>query len=112
MEVANVILDKAVFPQILGRENVERELVDRARSGDNEAFGELVRMHRAHAIGWAGTLTQDSFLVEDIVQEALILAFLHLGTLTDAGQFKSWLHRIVRNQAYMKLRRGGPFSKG
>jgi RNA polymerase sigma factor (sigma-70 family) len=111
MEVGNVILDKVVLPQISGRGNTERELVDRARSGDNEAFGELVRMHRAQALGWAGSLTQDSYLAEDIVQEALIRAFLHLGTLTDAGRFMPWLHRIVRNQAYMKLRRGGPFGK-
>jgi RNA polymerase sigma factor (sigma-70 family) len=107
-----VILDNAVLPpQILGRENIERELVDRARSGDNEAFGELVRIHRAQALGLAGKLTQDLHLAEDIVQEALIRAFLHLGTLTDAGRFMPWLHRIVRNQAYMKLRRGGPFGK-
>jgi RNA polymerase sigma factor (sigma-70 family) len=111
MEVGNVILDKTVLPQISGRENVDRELVDRARSGDNEAFGELVRMHRAQALGWVGSLTQDSFLAEDIVQEALIRAFLHLGTLADAGRLMPWLHRIVRNQAYMKLRRGGQFGK-
>jgi RNA polymerase sigma factor (sigma-70 family) len=93
------------------REEKQRELVDRARSGDQEAFGELVRRHRAKALGWAGSLTADSFLAEDIVQDALIRAFLHLGTLTDAGRFTPWLHRIVRNQAYMKLRRGGPFGK-
>lgn len=89
----------------------ERELVDMARSGDREAFGELVRRHRAEALGLAGSLTQDAFLAEDIVQEALIRAFLHLGSLMDTGRFMPWFHRIVRNQAYMKLRRGGPFGK-
>ncbi|WP_169089858.1 RNA polymerase sigma factor [Paenibacillus sp. PL91] len=89
----------------------EQALVERARSGDEEAFGELVRRHRAKALGLAGALTKDSFMAEDIVQEALIRAFLHLGTLTDASRFMPWLHRIVRNQAYMKLRRGGPYSK-
>jgi RNA polymerase sigma factor (sigma-70 family) len=89
----------------------EQALVEQARSGDEEAFGELVRRHRAKALGLAGSLTKDSFMAEDIVQEALIRAFLHLGTLTDASRFMPWLHRIVRNQAYMKLRRGGPYSK-
>ncbi|WP_317890738.1 RNA polymerase sigma factor [Paenibacillus arenilitoris] len=89
----------------------ERELVERARAGDTEAFGELVRKHRAKALGLAGSLLKDRFLAEDIVQEALIRAFLHLGTLADAGRFMPWLHRIVRNQAYMKLRRGGPHAK-
>ncbi|RCW49151.1 RNA polymerase sigma factor (sigma-70 family) [Paenibacillus prosopidis] len=94
-----------------GAEGQERELVERARSGDQEAFGELVRRHRAKALGLAGSLTKDVYLAEDIVQEALIRAFLHLGTLTDSNRFIPWLHRIVRNQAYMKLRRGGPHGK-
>lgn len=93
------------------RDPTEREWVDRARAGDRAAFAELVRRHRAKALGLAGSLTRDPFLAEDIVQEALIRAFLHLGTLTDAGRFMPWLHRIVRNQAYMKLRRGGPYGK-
>ncbi|MGO4373566.1 RNA polymerase sigma factor [Paenibacillus sp. 2TAB19] len=92
-------------------ETNEEELVERARAGESEAFGELVRRHRAKALGLAGALTKDAYMAEDIVQEALIRAFLHLGTLTDASRFMPWLHRIIRNQAYMKLRRGGPYAK-
>lgn len=92
-------------------DDTERELVERSRSGDREAFGELVRRHRAQALGWAGSLTPDAYLAEDIVQEALIRAFLHLGTLADTSRFQAWLHRIVKNQAYMKLRRGGLYAK-
>lgn len=89
----------------------ESRLVERARAGDQEAFGELVRRHRAQALGLAGTLTRDAHLAEDVVQEALIRAFLHLGTLADPNRFRPWLHRIVRNQANTKLRRGGPYGK-
>ncbi|WP_313731578.1 RNA polymerase sigma factor [Cohnella nanjingensis] len=101
-------LERANPEPASANESVERELVDRARSGDREAFGELVRRHRAEALGLAGALTRDAHLAEDVVQEALIRAFLHLGTLMDTGRFMPWFHRIVRNQAYMKLRRGGP----
>lgn len=48
-------------------------------------------------------------MAEDIVQDALIRAFVHLGTLRDSDRFVPWLQRIVRNQAYMKMRRGGPY---
>lgn len=89
----------------------ESRLVERARAGDQEAFGELVRRHRAQALGLAGTLTRDAHLAEDVVQEALIRAFLHLGTLADTARFRPWLHRIVRNQANTKLRRGGPYGR-
>ncbi|GJM69654.1 hypothetical protein HMSSN036_18700 [Paenibacillus macerans] len=86
----------------------EKELVEQARSGDPDAFGELVRRHRAKAFGIAHSLTQDHHLAEDVVQDALVRAFLHLGTLIDAARFSPWLAKIIRNEAYMKLRRGGP----
>ncbi|HEU5138685.1 MAG TPA: sigma-70 family RNA polymerase sigma factor [Bacillales bacterium] len=89
----------------------DKGLVDRARSGDREAFGELVRRHRAKAYGWASTLANDAHLADDIVQDALIGAFLHVGELMDSDRFVPWFHRIVRNQAYMKLRRGGQYGK-
>jgi len=50
---------------------------------------------------------RDDHLAEDIVQEALIRAFLQLGKLVDGSRFLPWFHRIVRTQAWMKLRRGG-----
>jgi RNA polymerase sigma factor, sigma-70 family len=86
----------------------DEQLVELARTGDREAFGELVRRHRARALGLASTITQDGQLAEDIVQEALVSAFLHIETLMEPGRFRYWLERIVRNQAMMKLRRGGP----
>jgi len=93
------------------RARQERELVERARSGDRDAFSELVRLHRAQALGWATSIARDSHMAEDIVQDALIRAFLHLGSLVDTGRFLPWLQRIIHNQAFMKLRRGGPFGK-
>ncbi|RKN84273.1 RNA polymerase sigma factor [Paenibacillus ginsengarvi] len=87
-------------------EATDGDLIERARGGDGEAFGELVRRHRSKAYDWARSVARDPFLAEDIVQEALLRAFLHLGTLADMNRFLPWLHRIVRNEALMKLRKG------
>lgn len=92
--------------ETFGDEEAEQDdsvLVERARTDDREAFGELVRRHRAQVFGYARSFTQEPFLAEDIVQDALIRAFLHLGTLVDSRRFLPWLHRIVRNQAYTRL---------
>ncbi|MCR2805763.1 RNA polymerase sigma factor [Paenibacillus soyae] len=83
----------------------ELALIERARSGDQAAFGELVRKHRAKAFEWAKRIARDPHMAEDILQEALLRAFLHLGTLADMERFLPWLHRIVRNEALMKLRK-------
>ncbi|MFC5406357.1 RNA polymerase sigma factor [Cohnella soli] len=93
------------------QEEVESALIERAQQGDHDAFSELVRRHRSKAHAWASGITQDTFMAEDIVQDALLKAFMHLGTLVDVTRFLPWLHKIVRNQAMMKLRRGGPYGK-
>lgn len=89
----------------------DRLLVERAQQGDTEALGELLEQHRHKAHGWAEQLTKDPHLADDVVQDALIRAFMHIGSLTDNGRFLPWFYRIVRNQANMKLRRGGPHRK-
>jgi RNA polymerase sigma factor (sigma-70 family) len=98
------------FAQEQPEEN-DQALVEKARDGDHAAFYELVRRHRAQACGIARSLMRDEHLAEDIVQEALVRAFLRLGTLADGGRFLPWFHRIVRTQAWMKLRRGGLYRK-
>lgn len=86
------------------KDTEKERLVEEARKGDQEAFNELVRLHRAKAYGWAYSVTKDTFLAEDIVQEALFRAFFKLGTLLDTKKFTPWLKQIVRNEAYMKIR--------
>lgn len=89
----------------------EQEWVRRARGGDREAFGELVRLHRARAFGWARSMAGDPHLAEDVVQDALVRAFLQMGSLLDESRFLPWLKRIVHNEVRMKLRRGGPHGR-
>lgn len=86
----------------------DRSLVERARLGDTEAFGELIEQHRDKMKRWAERMTGDPHMADDIVQDALIRAFMRLGTLADTSRFLPWFHRILRNQSNMRLRRGGP----
>ncbi|NGP58037.1 hypothetical protein FLT15_06425 [Paenibacillus thiaminolyticus] len=74
----------------------DEELVEATRAGSGEAFGELARRHRERALGWACSMARDDQLAEDIVQEALLNAFLRLETLLDAsgadavGEIQAW----------------------
>lgn len=92
-------------------ETTDQEMASRALSGDTEAFGELIQRHREKAFRLAKSMTGDDWLAEDIVQEALIKAFLHVGQLVDPNRFAGWLKQIIRNETYMKLRRGGPYNR-
>ncbi|MDQ0194260.1 RNA polymerase sigma factor [Paenibacillus wynnii] len=86
-------------------------LVTQARTGQNGAFNELVLRHRKKALNWAGKITNDAHLAEDVVQEALINAFMQLDSLEHIDRFVPWFQRIIRNQALMLVRRGGPYAK-
>ncbi|WP_152393122.1 RNA polymerase sigma factor [Paenibacillus guangzhouensis] len=86
----------------------DQSLVERAQQGDTEAFGELIEQHRDKARSLAERLTGDPHMADDVVQDALIRAFMHMGTLVDTSRFLPWFYRIVRNQANMRFRRGGP----
>jgi RNA polymerase sigma factor (sigma-70 family) len=88
-----------------GIEPADQELVKKAWAGDREAFNMLVSRHRQKAYQWAKRITNDAHLAEDIVQDALLRSFLHLGDLMDSDRFLPWLKSIVRNQAINYLRK-------
>lgn len=79
-------------------------LVDRVIAGDGAAAEALVRRHSGWMLAVAGRYTRDRTLAEDCVQEAFANAFGKLESFEGRSSFKSWLHRIVVNQALMKLR--------
>jgi RNA polymerase sigma-70 factor, ECF subfamily len=70
-------------------------LVSRAREGDLDAFGRLVRATQTMAFAVSRSVLRDPGLAQDAVQEAYLTAFRRLGDLGDPGAFLSWLRRIV-----------------
>ena len=76
----------------------EKELVERFRIGDQEAFGELYRKFApmVHGVVLAKVPRDE---VQDIVQNVFLLAYRKLDGLRDARMFGPWLAKIARNQA-------------
>jgi RNA polymerase sigma-70 factor (ECF subfamily) len=85
---------------------VLRALVDRARQGDEEAFGALVRSVGDRCIAIAHRILRDASLAEDAVQAALVQVWRELPALRDPDRFEAWLHRILVNACYAEARRG------
>src|SRR4026208_788658 len=84
---------------------VHRELVDRAKQGDEEAFDDLARQVGDRCMGIAHRILRDPHLAEDAVQAALVVAWRGLRTLRDPDRFEPWLHRILTNECYAEARR-------
>ncbi|MGH9742280.1 MAG: RNA polymerase sigma factor [Candidatus Acidiferrum sp.] len=95
------------LPQATGKEEVssERWLVARAKSGDEDAFGELYERHQLKAYHVALRILRDHQDAEDAVQRAFQRAFVNLERFREDSAFSTWLTRIAINEALMLLRR-------
>jgi uncharacterized protein len=79
------------------------QLVAAALAGDPAAFAALVEGNRARVEAVSRRLVGDD--AEDLVQEALLRAYLGLSQLRDPERFGAWLCGIAVNLAKMRLRR-------
>jgi len=73
------------------------ELVQLARSGDHAAFGYLIERYQTVIKSVALRMVSDEESARELVQEALLQAFLSLDRLREVESFKSWLYGIVIN---------------
>jgi uncharacterized protein len=79
------------------------KLVSAALAGDPAAFATLVDQNRARVRSVVELMVGEE--AEDVVQEALLRAYLSLSQLRDPARFGSWLCGIAVNVAKMRLRR-------
>ncbi|HVF47620.1 MAG TPA: sigma-70 family RNA polymerase sigma factor [Pyrinomonadaceae bacterium] len=83
------------------------QLVERARTGDQEAFNEIYKKFAPMVHGiLLSRVPYDE--VKDIVQDVFLTAYKNLHSLRDANAFGGWLARIARNQAVEYYRSSRP----
>jgi len=80
-------------------------LVAVARSGDSSAFVELSKRHSRRVLHKIYRITKNWQDAEDVLQESLMRAFVHLDTFESRASFSTWLTRIAINTALMLLRK-------
>ena len=90
-----------------GRPLDESQLVERARRGDYEAYGELVHAYQAIAFRTAFLVAGGATEAEEATQEGFVKAWRALGRFRAGAPFKPWLLRIVTNEAHNRRRSAG-----
>jgi RNA polymerase sigma-70 factor (ECF subfamily) len=69
--------------------------VERARSGDREAFAVLAGAAVDRLYSIASLILRDADLAQDAAQDALVRAWRDLPTLRDVNRFDAWLYRLA-----------------
>lgn len=83
----------------------QRELVERARRGDHDAFAQLAGAAVTRLDAAARLILRDRELARDAVQDALVRAWRDLPGLRDPDRFDAWLHRLIVNTCLDLVRR-------
>ena len=84
---------------------VDFELIERAQSGEDAAFNQIVRAYRKRILGTIARLIGRPEDVEDVGQEVFLRLYFSLDQLRTPEVFEPWLYRLTVNAAYDYLRR-------
>ena len=83
----------------------DRDLVERAKSGDKDAFGQLYALHRPKVLGAVRAIVGDPHTAQDLTSEAFLRAYQAIGVLNAPNRFDNWVSQIGRNLAKNHLGR-------
>ena len=84
---------------------VDRDVVERARSGDQAAFADLVHQVSDTLLGVARRILRDPGLAEDVLQNALVTIWRKLPHLREVERFEAWAYRILVHACYAEAPR-------
>ena len=82
----------------------ERALVQRAQSGDEAAFGTLMRNHYEPVFRLVNSMLRDEHGARDVCQEVWLTVWKNLGSFRGEAKFSTWLHPIATRRAIDQLR--------
>lgn len=83
----------------------DARLVDQARRGDTDAFGQLVQRYERRVMKVIRRFMPDQDLAMDLAQDAFLKAFDRLEQFDPSRRFGPWLFRIAVNTTYDHLRK-------
>ncbi len=83
----------------------EDQIIQRVKSGDQNAFCELVEKYKERAINIAFSFCRNHEDTKDVSQEAFIRAFKTINSFRSESRFYTWFYRILINLCKDYLRR-------
>lgn len=82
----------------IGVTNLDRELLQKIREGDKDAFQELYNKYAEYALRTAAAVTKNKMNAADAVQETFIRIYKNIESFDINKPFEPWLYRILINE--------------
>jgi len=83
----------------------DAQLIELVRSGNHDAFGELLKRHQDFVYRAAWGYLRDSDWARDVCQEVFLKAYSGLPYFRNECSFPGWLYKICKNQCLNLLRK-------
>ncbi len=90
--------------------HIHHQLVAKAQDFDQHAQSKLYKLYNKAMFNTSNRIVADSFIAEDIMQDAFIDGFRKIKSLELASRFGPWLKRIVINKSLNAVNRTGMIS--
>ncbi len=91
--------------QTAGIQADEKALIRAAQEGDQDAFGQLVRVYDKSVLRLAMNLLRSPEDAQDVYQEAFLRVYRNLNSFRFDCSFHTWLYRIVTNLCLDHMRK-------
>jgi RNA polymerase sigma-70 factor, ECF subfamily len=91
-----------------GPEPTDLDLVRRIKSGDEDAFEQMVDRYHARVYSLSYGVLRNAEDAEEATQDSFLTLYRKLGTFDESKKFFSWFYRVALNQAYSRARRRKP----
>jgi RNA polymerase sigma-70 factor (ECF subfamily) len=89
----------------------ERELLQRAQAGNEEAFGTLMRHHYEPTFRLVQSMIRDEHAARDVCQEIWLTVWNKLKDFRGEAKFSTWVYPIATRRAIDHLRSRQRFTK-
>jgi RNA polymerase sigma-70 factor (ECF subfamily) len=87
----------------------DEAVISRVCAGERDLFEIIMRRYNQRLYRVARSIVRNEAEAEDVVQDAYVRAYTHLGQYAGEAKFSTWLTRIAVNEGLRRLRKRGRF---
>ncbi|WP_258104419.1 RNA polymerase sigma factor [Marinoscillum sp. MHG1-6] len=79
--------------------------IEKVLNGDHRSFQYFITSYKSYVFSLSFSVLKDKYLAEDVTQEAFIKAYKSLRSFKGNSSFRTWIGRIVINEALRKAKK-------